>query len=173
MAPIAKALKYLTVLLSINTLRPSFSPMPQKQITANMGMSMPAWFDIYSFNFDKETKEDEKGMLSSVQSLNDLISAEVEASIEPDRIVIGGFSQGGALSLLTGLTSGRKLAGVVVLSGWLPIHKSSNRTSQMLSEHTSSTPIFWGHGTKDPLVTHRMGKDSEAYLLANCGVQTD
>ncbi|KAM6491346.1 lysophospholipase I [Amanita muscaria] len=186
MAPIAKALKYLTVPAidkhtatiifahglgdtgqgwepvakmlnrdpSLNHVKWILPHSPQKQITANMGMSMPAWFDIYSFNFDKETKEDEKGMLSSVQSLNDLISAEVEASIEPDRIVIGGFSQGGALSLLTGLTSGRKLAGVVVLSGWLPIHKSSNRcylnihhrppSSGATEQRIHSSHIEWG-----------------------------
>jgi lysophospholipase I len=77
-------------------------------------------FDVESFGFD--TAEDEKGMLETVTSLNQLITKEIEESgIHPSRIVLGGFSQGGAMSLLTGLTTEKKLAGVVVLSGWLPL----------------------------------------------------
>ena len=60
-------------------------------------------------------------MLETVHQLNQLISAEVDAGIPADRIVLGGFSQGAAMSLLTGLTTERKLGGVVVLSGWLPL----------------------------------------------------
>ena len=64
-------------------------------------------------------------MLRTVSKLNELITAEVDAGIPADRIIIGGFSQGGAMSLLTGLSvSERKLAGVVCLSGWLPLHKT-------------------------------------------------
>lgn len=63
-------------------------------------------------------------MLETVSSLNALISEEVDAGLPSSRIVLGGFSQGGAMSLLTGLTSERKLGGVVCLSGWLPLrHK--------------------------------------------------
>lgn len=86
-------------------------------VTANMGMQMPAWFDLMSFSF--ESAEDESGMLRTVSSVNQLISAEIDSGIDPGRIVIGGFSQGAAISLLTGLTSERKLAGVVALSGWV------------------------------------------------------
>jgi predicted esterase len=82
-----------------------------------MGMQMPAWFDIRSFDF--ESAEDESGMLRTVSSVNQLISAEIDSGIDPGRIVIGGFSQGAAISVLTGLTSERKLAGVVSLSGWV------------------------------------------------------
>lgn len=62
-------------------------------------------------------------MLHSSRLLNELISNEVDSGIDASRIVLGGFSQGGAMSLLTGLTSERKLGGVAVLSGWLPLHK--------------------------------------------------
>ena len=75
-------------------------------------------FDIESFDF---STEDEPGMLRSVRSINELITAEVDAGIPADRIIIGGFSQGGVMSLLTGLTSARKLGGVVVMSSWLPL----------------------------------------------------
>lgn len=75
-------------------------------------------FDIESFDF---ATDDEAGMLRTVGSLNQLITAEVDAGIPAERIVIGGFSQGGAMSLLTGLTTERRLGGVAVMSGWLPL----------------------------------------------------
>lgn len=61
-------------------------------------------------------------MLKTVHSLNQLVTAEVDAGIPANRIVLGGFSQGGAMSLLTGLTAERRLAGLAILSGWLPLH---------------------------------------------------
>ena|SRR5579863_9015625 len=76
-------------------------------------------FDISSFDF--ESAEDEHGMLQTVSSVNQLISAEIDSGIEAGRIVVGGFSQGAAMSILTGLTSERKLAGVVSLSGWVAL----------------------------------------------------
>lgn len=77
-------------------------------------------FDILSFGFD--APEDEKGMMETMSSINALISTELSSTdIDASRIVLGGFSQGAAMSVLTGLTSERKLAGVVALSGWLPL----------------------------------------------------
>jgi predicted esterase len=73
-------------------------------------------FDIKSFDF--ESAEDEAGMLRTVTSVNQLISAEADSGVDAGRIVVGGFSQGAAMSLLTGLTSERKLGGIVSLSGW-------------------------------------------------------
>jgi poly(3-hydroxybutyrate) depolymerase len=73
-----------------------------------------------SFGFDGP--EDEKGMLETVSSINALISTELSSTeVDASRVIIGGFSQGGAMSLLTGLSNERKLAGVAVLSGWLPL----------------------------------------------------
>ena len=80
-------------------------------------------FDIFSFDLNPEGPEDEEGMLNTVHSLNQLITAEVDGSIPEDRIVIGGFSQGGTISLLTAGTSERKLAGAAVLSGRLVLRK--------------------------------------------------
>lgn len=82
-------------------------------------MQMPSWFDIYSFGLNAE--EDEEGMLKSSRSISELITAEIKAGISESRIVLGGFSQGGAMSLLTGLQPDRNLAGLAVLSGWLPL----------------------------------------------------
>ena len=79
-------------------------------------------FDIYSFGGDGP--EDEVGMRATVQSITQLITAEVDAGIPASRIVLGGFSQGGAMTILTGLTTEYKLAGLLVLSGWVPLAKT-------------------------------------------------
>ncbi|KAF8735965.1 hypothetical protein AX14_001110 [Amanita brunnescens Koide BX004] len=126
---------------------------------------MPAWFDIYSFGF--KTEEDEAGMLNSSRQINELISAEVDAGINPGRIVLGGFSQGGAVSLLTGLTSERKLCGIATLSAWLPLHK---KFKSMMSQHANTIPIFWGHGDNDPLVNINLQRASVDRLTNVCGI---
>ncbi|EDR12736.1 uncharacterized protein LACBIDRAFT_188773 [Laccaria bicolor S238N-H82] len=138
---------------------------PTRTVKANMGIEMPSWFDIYSFGFD--TDEDEMGMLQSARMISGLISAEVDGGIDPRRIVLGGFSQGGAMSLLTGLTGERKLAGVAVLSGWLPLR---NKFKAMASQHAASIPVFWGHGAADPLVKYQFCKDSADFLTQTLGM---
>ncbi|EGO02386.1 hypothetical protein SERLA73DRAFT_86680 [Serpula lacrymans var. lacrymans S7.3] len=148
---------------------------PERAVTANMGIEMPSWFDVYSFGFN--TTEDAAGMLVSLRALDALIKAEVDAGIPPSRIVVGGFSQGGAMSLLTGLTGrgareawggeGWKLAGVAVMSGWLPLKDQFKRFA---SPYISSTPLFWGHGTLDPLVKYQLGRDSAEFLTGQLGI---
>lgn len=80
---------------------------------------VPKRFDIYSFGFDCD--EDEKGMLKTRSALEDIIKTEVGEGTPQERIVLGGFSQGGAMTLLTGLTTPGKLGGLAILSGWLPL----------------------------------------------------
>ena len=87
-------------------------------------------FDITSFDFDRAS-EDESGMLKTVRQLNELITAEIDAGIPANRIVLGGFSQGAAMSLLAGLTSERKLGGIVVMSGWLPLRNKFRAVSNV------------------------------------------
>ncbi|KIK67623.1 hypothetical protein GYMLUDRAFT_36362 [Collybiopsis luxurians FD-317 M1] len=132
---------------------------PLSPVTANMCMVMPSWFDIKSFGFKDE--EDEKGMLTSRASLAQLIDAELDAGIPASRIILGGFSQGGAMSLLTGLTSDKQLAGIVCLSGWVPIRSTMQK---MLAPHATSMPIFWGHGSADPLVKPKLAEESIEFL---------
>jgi len=139
---------------------------PSKPVTANFGMVMPSWFDIKSFSFDSE--EDERGMLESSRQLNELITAEIDSGLDTSRIILGGFSQGGAMSLLTGLTSERKLAGLAVLSGFLPLR---HKFKAMLSDHARSTPLFWGHGLNDPLVKYNLCEKSVAFLKDECGIK--
>jgi len=97
-----------------------------------------ARFDIKTFDFNSE--QDEKGMLVSSSRLNELITAEIGAGIDASRIVLGGFSQGGAMSLLTGLTSDRKLAGLAVLSGFLPLHHKFKTVSIIPTLLTATEP---------------------------------
>lgn len=87
-------------------------------------------FDIQDFSFETE---DEPGMLRTVRSLNELITAEVDAGIPAERIVLGGFSQGAAMTLVTGLTSERKLAGLIVMSGWLPLRNKFKAVSVLIA----------------------------------------
>ena len=83
---------------------------------------MPAWFDLYSL--DPTGQEDDRGIEKSKQLITSLIEEEINNGIDPSRIVLGGFSQGGALSLYIGLAGKFKLAGIVSLSCWLPLHKT-------------------------------------------------
>ena len=94
---------------------------PRSSLNAH-GTSHTLRFDIYEFG-SANPREDESGMLKTVHNLNQLISAEVGDGIPANRIVLGGFSQGASMTLLTGLTTERRLAGLAVLSGWLPLRE--------------------------------------------------
>ncbi|EPQ58937.1 Phospholipase/carboxylesterase [Gloeophyllum trabeum ATCC 11539] len=142
---------------------------PTRRVTANRGMEMPAWYDIVAFGADSDPPEVEEGMLQSVRSLERLIANEVSEGIDPSRIVLGGFSQGGTMSLLTGLTIEMKLGSIVVLSGRLAL-KSKIKT--MLSPHAKSVPIFWGHGTSDPVVKYQFATDSLDFMKSQLEIIT-
>lgn len=104
--------------------------------------------------------QDEKGMLDSARIITDLLAAEVDAGIPANRVILGGFSQGAVISLLAGLTSERRVAGIVALSGYLPIHGKiasvclfvqsgtpvASASVQMTTDHARTLPLFWGHG---------------------------
>ncbi|XP_025867249.1 acyl-protein thioesterase 1 isoform X4 [Vulpes vulpes] len=95
---------------------------PVMPITLNMNMAMPSWFDI--FGLSPDSQEDEPGIKQAAENVKALIEQEVKNGIPSNRIVLGGFSQGGALSLYTALTTQQKLAGVTALSCWLPLRAS-------------------------------------------------
>lgn len=155
---------------------------PSIPITCNMGMRMPGWYDIVSpslcFVLLKMSKdclhhqhtidgnvesirrnEDEAGILLSQAYFHDLIQKEIDAGIPADRIVVGGFSQGGAMSLFSGLTSKVKLAGIVALSSYLLL---SLKFAELVPkpESNKDTPIFMGHGDSDQVVNTALGKKS-------------
>ncbi|KAH7909450.1 Phospholipase/Carboxylesterase-domain-containing protein [Hygrophoropsis aurantiaca] len=153
---------------------------PIKPVTINMGMEMTSWFDIYTFEFNPAEDEAEKdGLFQSMRSIDALIKAEVDAGIDPSRIVLAGFSQGGAVVGLTALLgskarenwggNGWNLGGVAVLSGWLALR---DIVKELASPNVTNIPIFWGHGTHDPLIKYQYGLDSVAYLQKELSVST-
>ncbi|GHJ83995.1 hypothetical protein NliqN6_0397 [Naganishia liquefaciens] len=128
-------------------------------ITLNSGYPMPAWFDIKAL--DKLTNsihDDETGMMRSVAAVESLIEKEVkERGIKEDRIVIGGFSQGCVISVLTALRTQRNVAGVISLSGWLPL---SHKIEELTSPGAKNLAVFWGHGKQDAVVNYKYGQQS-------------
>ncbi|KAF8646395.1 hypothetical protein AX16_007261 [Volvariella volvacea WC 439] len=126
---------------------------------------MPSWFDILSFGFN--TAEDEEGMLKSVRLINDVIDKEIKEGIPANRIIIGGFSQGACMSLLTGLTGKRKLAGIAALSGWLPLKE---KFKSLASKDAPTVPVFWAHGEADPLVKLPFAKACSDSLMTEIGL---
>ncbi|KDN36822.1 hypothetical protein RSAG8_10604, partial [Rhizoctonia solani AG-8 WAC10335] len=138
---------------------------PFKPITINGGLEMPAWFDLYAMpTVDANLNEDEEGVLKSSALVKELVEVENAAGIPNERIVIGGFSQGAALSLVHGLTSQDKYAGLAVLSGRLLMR---NKIQTILGPNASSTHIFWGHGTSDVTVPYELGQLCVDHLQSN------
>lgn len=141
---------------------------PTIPITVNMGMSMPGWYDIKAFGGDRDSdeirkNEDKDGVLKSQQYFHSLVQKEVDAGIPADRIVLGGFSQGGAMSLFSGFTAPVKIAAVVALSSYVVL---SNTFADHLPnpQHNKATPVFMGHGTDDVVVPMKIGKQSFEFL---------
>ncbi|BGP11001.1 hypothetical protein JCM10049v2_006895 [Rhodotorula toruloides] len=139
---------------------------PVQPVTANGGYRMTSWFDIQDLGPAGLRAEDDTGMLSSVRSISSLISSEIDSGIPANQIVVGGFSQGAVIGYLTALTSERKLAGVVALSGFLGMADKVKSVSfaSMLSDHATSLPIFHGHGDADPVVQYKWGQQTIAKL---------
>ncbi|KAF9438473.1 hypothetical protein BGZ76_007592 [Entomortierella beljakovae] len=141
-----------------------FPNAPVIPITLNQGMRMPGWYDIKSLN-NLDQEQDEPGLLRSRQQLMQIIREEVEDNgIPANRIVLGGFSQGSVMGLMTGLTSEYKFAGIVSLSGYMPLHK---KFMTMATDANRKTPIFWGHGDSDQVVRYEIGQRSVEFLKSN------
>lgn len=100
-------------------------------VTMNQGFRMPSWFDL--FTLEASGPEDENGIKAAAKLIHSMIDREIETSKVPsNRIVLGGFSQGGALALYSALTYKKPLAGVMALSCWIPLHKSFPAVSILL-----------------------------------------
>jgi phospholipase/carboxylesterase len=124
-----------------------------KKVTANNGYEMRAWYDIFSFT--PGSKQDEAGVRESQTYIESLVAKEVARGIPASRIVIAGFSQGGAIALHTALRQEQALAGVLALSTYLPLHASLEKEKTKANQ---KLPIFMAHGTFDtiiPLSTYR------------------
>ncbi|KAJ7239044.1 Phospholipase/carboxylesterase/thioesterase [Mycena haematopus] len=138
---------------------------PFRPVSANGNHQMRAWFDVYNVQLEG-SDEDETGMFESRGSIKQLINQEIAAGINPNRIVLAGFKQGASLCLLTGLTAHKKLGGLAVLSGRLPISK---KVKELAPAHASSLPIFWGYNIADPLAKYMFSQVSIKFLTEEMG----
>jgi len=130
-----------------------FPHAPIMPVTINNGDEMRAWYDIYSLN--SQTKIDEAGILASVELINQYIDQEVARGIATENIILAGFSQGAVIALSTGLRYQKPLAGILALSGYLPL---AEKVLASTSATNTRTPIFIAHGTEDPIVPYALGK---------------
>ena len=134
-------------LSAIGPVRYVFPSAPEMPVTINGGYVMRSWYDIVGTQIDRQ--EDAAGLRKSALSVAALIDREIERGIPANRIVLMGFSQGCAMTLLTGLRHPERLAGLVALSGYLPLAAS---TAAERTDANALTPIFMGHGRSDGVV---------------------
>ncbi|KAM9415178.1 acyl-protein thioesterase 2-like isoform 4-T6 [Salvelinus alpinus] len=126
---------------------------PRIPVTLNMKMTMPSWFDLMGLSPD--SPEDEAGIKRAAENIKAIIDHEAKNGIPANRVLLGGFSQGGALSLYTALTCQQQLAGVVALSCWLPLHKSFPQAASASGNRDMA--ILQCHGEMDPMIPVQFG----------------
>jgi len=129
-------------------------------VTINGGMRMRAWYDI--LGTDLVRREDETGLRESVIEVQALIDREIALGIPASRIVLAGFSQGCAMTLLAGLRAPQRLAGLVGMSGYLPLAAT---TADERSQANADVPVFLGHGRFDPVVPMARGIAARDLLI--------
>lgn len=138
-----------------------FPHAPQRRITINNGYIMRAWYDVITPDLDEQ--EDAEGIRTSEHQVRELIQREIDQGIPARRIVLAGFSQGGAMALHTALRYPQALAGALCLSGYLPLPESLLGEA---SHANASIPIFMGHGSADPIVPLAVAERTRAQLEA-------
>jgi phospholipase/carboxylesterase len=148
-------------LSAVGPVRYVFPHAPMRAVTINGGYRMRAWYDILGQELDR--REDERGLRESVADIQALIDREVARGIPSARIVLMGFSQGCALTLLAGLRAPQRLAGLVGLSGYLPLAAT---TAAERSAANADVPVFMGHGRLDGVVPVALGANSRDALRA-------
>lgn len=137
-----------------------FPHAPLRPVTINMGMRMRAWYDVVSLGGGQE---DEAGIRASQALLEALIARERTRGVEAHRIVLAGFSQGGAIALQTGLRHAERLAGIMALSSWLPLAVTLETERHAMNR---DLPIFMAHGTHDEMIGLVRAQESRAMLEA-------
>jgi predicted esterase len=145
-------------------------PTAQTQrVTLNGGIPMPSWFDLYGL--DDTAKDDVEGIKRAVERITRIIESEIANGVPTARIVVGGFSQGGAVALSTAFGFERKLAGVLGMSTWLPNAVRKGEVSAALRE----TPVLMCHGDRDatvPLKWAKISVEALRELTVQCELKT-
>ena len=144
-----------------------FPHAPPRPVTLNGGMRMRAWYDLIGLG--RTDVQDETGIRASALLLDGLIDAQVAAGVPRARLVLAGFSQGGAVALHTGLRHGEALAGIMALSTYLPL---STKAEQELTAAGRATPVLMCHGRHDPVLVFELGTHSRD-LLRGQGVSVE
>ncbi len=157
--PIARELN----LARVGPVRFVFPHAPVRPVTINGGHAMRAWYDIHPPGADGQREEDGAGLRHSQALVQALLDREVERGVPAARTVLMGFSQGCAMALLAGVRAPRRLAGIVGLSGYLPL---ADTTALERSEANRGVPIFLAHGEQDAVVDLARGEASHQALLA-------
>ncbi len=152
-------------LSAIGPVRFVFPSAPVRPVTLNGGYPMRAWYDIFppSSHAAHPRQEDEPGLRASMAQVQALIDREVAMGVPASRIVLMGFSQGCAMTLLTGLRAPQRLAGLVALSGYLPLPATA---AAERSAANAGLPVFMGHGEEDEIVVIERGEAARDALLA-------
>ncbi|MBW3566370.1 MAG: carboxylesterase [Proteobacteria bacterium] len=138
-----------------------FPHAPVRPVTLNGGYRMRAWFDLKSI--DRNGPLDREGLLEAMGCVDELIAREAERGVPAERLVLAGFSQGGALALSSALRSERKLAGILGLSTFL---MSPEAVALPFTEINHATPMFLAHGRQDTVVPFALGRATRDYLVS-------
>ena len=159
--PVARELD----LARIGPVRFIFPHGPTRPVTLNGGYVMRAWYDIFGpdLGVGAEKREDEAGLRESQALVEALIAKERARGIASNRIVLAGFSQGCAMTLMAGLRHGERLGGLLCMSGYLPLAAT---TAAERSAANAGVPIFQAHGSGDPMITIARATQSRDVLLA-------
>lgn len=137
-----------------------FPHAPEIPVTVNGGMVMPAWYDILEMDIDR--KVDTHQLMNSSEAIAQHIEYQIDQGIDSSRIILAGFSQGGAVAYQVGLSSTRRLGGLLAMSTYLATSESI-----VLSKENSSIPIEIQHGSFDPVVPEQLGQKAHGFLTKN------
>lgn len=137
-----------------------FPHAPIRPVTVNGGYRMRAWYDIA--RLEKGAPQDETGIRESAQTVERLLRREEERGVPASRVVLAGFSQGGAIALFAGLRHPARLAGIVALSTYLPLASSLAKEAHPAN---AAVPVFMAHGTFDSVVPMALGEESKRVIL--------
>ena len=148
-------------------LRFVFPQAPVSPVTINGGMATRSWYDILSLEFGSH--EDDAGIRASSTAIGELIQQQVDSGIAEHRIVLAGFSQGGAVTLHTGLRHQPRLGGLIALSTYLPLAAS---VAAEFQADNIGLPVFYGHGRHDPLIPIALAEQSRD-RISEAGVDVE
>ena len=146
-------------------LRHVFIDAPQRPVTLNNGLVMPAWYDI--LGMELTDREDKVGIEDSAKLIRDVIDEQIKVGFQAEQIYLAGFSQGGAMAIHTALHYKARLGGVIALSAYLPLAQETK------PELDKATPFFMGSGQFDPLVLPVWTQESRTWLLTHGYEQID